>query len=251
MNISLKTEGVADVQRALATLQRSTAKKAVVLWANWIGLEAQGEMRRQLGSRFTFRGTADRFEKAIVFEQATTGGRREAKAQLVVGGPQYGDTATRNLGNILARHENAEVRTQADEVYYDGRGRAFRAGFFVPARGLRTAQSNPPRAMYPSAIGAALRLTPDSRVILAKGTKKGSRRKGTGTSYFATPKGIFRRRHTNFGGRVDVEAVWWFVPRIASPARLGLWTTAEQVFASRALPLGLQAVEEALFRETL
>ena len=251
MNISLKTEGVAEVQKALEGLQKTTAKRAVVLWANWVGLESQAEMRRQLGSRFSFRGTSERFEKAIVFQQATQGGKREAQAVLKVGGPGYGQSATQNLGVILARHEEADARTQSNETYYDGRGRAFRAGFFLPAKGLRTTTSNPPRAMYPTAIGAALRLTPESRLVLASGTKKGSKKKGTGSSYFATPKGIFRRRHTNFGGKVDVEAVWWFRSNIRTPARLGLWTTAEQVIQSRAEALGLQAVEEAIFRATL
>lgn len=250
MNISMKVEGVAEVQQMLAGIGKH-APKAVATWANWIGLEAQGEMRRQLASRFALRGTADGFSQAIVFQQATLRGARAQQAVLKVGGPGFGQSRTQKLGQILARHEDAGVRTQSDQTYYDGRGRAFRAGFFLPARGLRTSTQNPARKLYPSSIGASLRLTPDSRLILAKGTKNGSKAKGTGESYFATPKGIFRRKHTSFGGRVQVTPVWYFSQKVRTPARLGLWKTADEVFQRRAVALGLQAIEETLFRATL
>jgi hypothetical protein len=251
MNLNLKVEGVAEVQSMLAGLKGAQVRKAVTLWSNWVGLEAQGEMRRAIGSRFTFRGTDDGFRKAVVFQQATQRGSREVKAELKVGGPGFGQSRTQKLGQILARHEDADTRTESAQVFYNGRGQAMMGlGFFVPAKGMRTSSANPPRGLYPRAIGAAMRFTPDS-VILAKGTKKGSKAKGTGRSYFATRKGIFERRHTGFGGRVDVRAIWFFSNVVRTPARLGLWQTAEKVFQVRAVALGLQAIDEVLFREAL
>lgn len=251
MNLSLRVEGVAEVQDKLRQLPAKVAKPATVRWANWVGLEAQGEMRKQLPTRFSFRGTADPFRKAIVFQAAQTKGDRELQAKLVVGAPGGGTkaSATQNLGRILARHEDPSTRTTQGQVFYNGRGQAMLGlGFFLPAKGMRTPTRNPPRAVYPANIGAALRKAPDAKPILASGTKKGTKKTGTGTSYFATRKGIFRRKHTSFGGRVQVEALWWFNRTIRTPARLGLWTTAERVFQLRAIPLGMQAIEETLFR---
>lgn len=253
MNISLKVESVAEVQKALAGIGKTQSKKAVRLWANWCGLEMQGEMRRQIPQRFNFRGTAEGFKQAIVFSRAQTKGDRELSAHLTVGGPgTFSKSRTQKLGMILARHESGETRVETNQTFYNGRGQAMTGlGFFLPAKGLRTATQNPPRQMYPVNIGAALRLTPESTPILAKGTKKGSKAKGTGVSFFATRQGIFRRKHTRFGGRVEVEAIWWFRRTIRTPARLKLWETAEKVFAARSVALGMQAIEETLFRETL
>jgi hypothetical protein len=253
MNINLNVSGTAEVQKALAGLKRPQARKAVVLWENWLGIESQGAMRREMPNRFSFRGTRSQFEKAIVFQQAKASGSGALQAVLKVGG-SGAETATSKFGRKLARHEEEGQRTQSDEVYYDGRGRAFRAGFYIPAKGMRTATSNPARRLYPSSVGAAMRVMgkgENARLGLAKGTRKGSRGRGTGESFFATPKGIFRRKHTSFGGRVDVELLWFFRSRIRTPARLRLWETAEKVFETRAVALGLQAVEETLFRASL
>lgn len=252
MDIKLKVVDTADVQVMLEAMGKGPARQAVQRWSNWLGLEAQGEMRGQIPTRFSMRGTADGFRQAIVFSSAQMRGEREMKAELKVGGPGFGQSRTQKLGVILARHEEAATRTESGQVFYDGKGRAMTGlGFFLPAKGLRTAANNPPKRMYPAAIGAALRMTPDSRLVLAKGTKKGSKAKGTGESFFATREGIFRRKHTSFGGRTDVDAVWWFRGRIRTPARLGLWMTAEKVFQRRAIALGVQAIEETLFRQTL
>ena len=253
MNLSLKVEGTAEVQRMLAALGPK-AKAATKLWANWIGLEAQGEMRDRLPERFALRGTAEGFRRAIVFQAARTGPRGELNAILKVGSDGPGGTrasATRNLGAILARHEEASARTDSKQVYRKPSGAIVKGGFFLPANGLRTASTNPPRSLYPTSIGAQIRSDAGGRVGFASGTKKGTKRTGTGSSFFVTDKGIFRRRHTGFGGRVDVEAIWWFARTIRTPARLGLWTTAEQVFQTRAVALGTQAVEETIFRAAL
>lgn len=251
MDIRLQVAGTAEVQEALRSLKASIQNKAVVRWTNWLGIEAQGEMRQKIPARFSFRGTAEGFRKAIVFQQATASGERKRQAVLRVGGPGFGQSRTQNLGLILARHEEASTRTNAAQTFFDGRGRAMTGlGFFIPAAGLRTANTNPPRQMYPSAIGAALRSTPDQRVILAKGTKKGTKRKGSGVSFFATRKGIFRRKHSLFG-QADIEPIWFFSSKVRTPARLGLWDTARKVLETRAVPLGLQAIDETIHAEWL
>lgn len=253
MNLSLKVQGVEQVQWRLKTLGSKTAKQAVTRWANWVGLEAQGEMRKQLPARFTFRGTADGFKKAIVFSEAKLSGARETKATLKVGGPGFGDSRTQKLGMILARHEDAEQRVRTSNgglsslVKING-GRLIEGGFFLPANGLRTSSANPPKGMYPRAIGVQMRADASNRMFFAKGTKgKGANQ----VSYFATEKGIFQRKATRSAGTRGVQAIWWFRRQVRTPARLGLWDTAERVFHVRAVALGLQAIDETLFRESL
>jgi hypothetical protein len=248
MSFTVNVSGVAEVQKALAGIGKA-APKATRLWCNWIGLEAQGEMRKQIGSRFSFRGTSEGFEKAIVFSQAKASGARKDKAELTVGGPGFGGSRTQKLGVILARHEEANTRTSTSQIFRTT-GNQSTTGFFLPAKGLRTTSTNPPKALYPRNIGVSARRRVDGGEFFAGGSKKGSKKKGTGVSFFATDKGIFRRRHTSFGS-ADVEAIWWFRSRVKTPARLKLWATAEDVFKRRAVALGLQAIEETLFRETL
>lgn len=227
-------------------------RNAQRLWVNWIGLEAQGEMRKTIAQRFHLRGTEDGFKQAVVFKAAQVSridsGTAQVSADLHVGGPGFGQSRTQKLGRILARHEDAQTRTENSQVYYNGKGQAMTGlGFFLPAKGMRTNSTNPARKLYPSAIGSAMRRTP-SGVTLAKGTKKGSKKTGSGVSYFATRKGIFMRKHTLFGGRVQVEALWWFNSKVRTSARLELWDTALRVFDAKALPLGLQAIDEAIWR---
>lgn len=246
--------GADEVTAALASIGKRQAVKAATLWTNSLGLESQGEMRRTIGQRFSFRGTTDGFRKAVVFQEAKASGDRAQKAVLKVGGPGFGQSRTQKLGAVLARHEEANTRTKAptgglaDLVRLSGNRLAPVGGYFMPANGMRTSTQNPPASMYPRAIGVQMRADPSGAMSFAKGTKKGSKKSGNGVSYFATEQGIFRRRHTGFG-RADVQAIWWFRRTIRTPARLGLWETAEEVMQRRAIALGLQAIEETIFRE--
>lgn len=242
--------GSDDVKAELAKLGKD-APEAVRIATTLIGERAQREMRQKLPTRFTFRGTAEAFSRAIIFQAPRASATRKMTAMLKVGSDTGGTkaTATRNLGVLLARHEEPDSRTETGQVVFDGRGRPMTGlGFFLPANGLRTRATNPPRKYYPSSIGAALRRTPDNRVLLAKGTKKGSKSRGTGESFFATRLGIFRRRHTSFGGRAEVQAVWWFTRTIRTPARLALWETAESVFDRFAVAMTFDAIDIVLER---
>jgi hypothetical protein len=225
------------------------APAAVRIATTLIGEHAQRTMRATIGQRFQFRGTADRFEKAIVFQAPRASATRKITAVLKVGSDQGGTkaTATRNLGVILARHEDASQRSTR-QLYRMGNGKIISAGYFLPAKGLRTSSQNPPRSMYPTSIGAQIRSDPSGQTYFASGTKKGSKKKGTGASYFATKQGIFKRRHTGFGGRVEVEAIWWFRSNIRTPARLRLWETASEVFDRFAVAYAMDAIETVIER---
>ena len=242
--------GSDEVRASLAALGKD-APHAIRIATTNIGEHAQRVMRAQIGQRFTFRGTASGFQRAIVFQKPRDTATRNIQGVLKVGSDQGGTkaTATRNLGVILARHEEADTRTESGQVFFNGQGKAMTGlGFFLPANGLRTNSANPPRRMYPAAIGATMRLDAGGKLTLASGTRKGSKRRGTGESFFATRNGIFRRRHTGFGGRVDVQAVWWFRSRIRTPARLRLWDTAQEVFDRFAVAYAMDAIDLVIER---
>lgn len=247
MDLTIKIEGDLRVKELLRQIG-DQAPHAIRLAANETGESMQRAMRREIPNRFAQRGTREGFAQAVVFSKAIPGRTNRASAILKVGGPGFGQSRTQKLGVILARHEESQVRTESGQTFYDGRGKPLSAkGFFLPAKGLRTSTQNPPRKLYPTSIGAAMRI--DGKMdgpYLAKGTKKGGKRR-VGVSYFATDKGIFMRKHSNFG-RADVEAIWWFRGRIRSPARLRMWETAEDVFNRFSLRYLEEAIETVIGR---
>lgn len=247
MNITAAVDGVAQVQRLFHALETNAADAARIA-ANMLGEDAQKAVRDNIARRFTFRGTRDQFNRAVVFNRARIRNGHEVQAELRVGGSDtFRTSATQKLGTMLARHENADSRSTSGQIFYNSRGKAMsNLGYYLPANGLRTSTTNPPRKLYPSAIGVALRRTPENRLIRAKGTRKATR-KSYGVSYFATEQGIFRRVHSGFG-RAEAQAVWWFRRRIRTPARLGMWETAQRVFATNGTAYAIRAIETVLRR---
>jgi hypothetical protein len=269
---NIAMSGQDEIKQALAQLGKN-AYDAALMGMNATGRHMQRSMRGELPKRFTMRGTASQFERAIVFQQATRGklvtvagvdslisfqkrqGVREA-AVLKVGSDQGGTkaTATNKLGRILARHEEAGVRTSA-EVYRAG-NQTFVGGFFLPAEGMRTSSANPKRSLYPTSIGIQMRRDVDGSGTFAKSKRKTtfSRKSGQlrlGESFYAIPGvGIFRRR-AEIGPKVKGqrgEPLWWFSRRVRTPARLRLWETADQVFQRFAVAYTMDAVETVLER---
>jgi hypothetical protein len=239
-----------EVRASLRALGKDAPHALRIATIN-VGEHAQRQMRAQIPQRFSFRGTQAGFQRAIIFQAPRETAKRKVTGLLKVGSDSGGTkaTGTRNLGRILARHEEAGTRTEQGQVFFNGQGKAMTGlGFFLPAKGMRTASQNPPRRMYPANIGAAMRLDAGGKIHLASGTKRGSKRKGQGESFFATRKGIFRRRHTMFGGRVEVEPVWFFVSRIQTPARLRLWDTAHEVFERFAAAYAMDAIDLVIER---
>lgn len=257
MSFTIKVDGTNEVKQMFAQLG-DDAGHALRIAANSLGEHAQRTMRQRLADRFTMRGTREGFERAVIFQAAKSNNPRRTQAVLKVGSDQGGTkaTGTRRLGLILARHEEASTRSSA-EVYRAG-GKTFVGGFFIPAKGLRTASANPPRSLYPSAIGAKMRTQPDGTGIFAKSKRKTRSSKGNvvrGESFYVIPNvGIFRRRQSQFGslrgGSVmsDGEPIWWFNQRIRTPARLGLWETAQEVFDRFAVSYAIDAVDLVIAR---
>lgn len=262
MDISVDVMGT-DSIRSLINALGKAAPETRKRWVNWIGIEAQGEMRKQLPSRFTMRGTADQFRKAIVWKIPKTAqaddSHKQFRGELVVGSSSGGTkaTATGNLGRLLARHEDDDTRSSA-ESFRTSDGRTISAGFFIPANGIRTNTTGIPRAMYPRSIGATIR-TGDGADVRGqgyyaksvRGTVRGRKKSTLGESYVITEKGIFRYQHSISLSHVKPKPIWWFTRRIRTPARLRMWETAQQVLDTRAEALGMQAIEETLFRITL
>lgn len=262
---SVDITGSAEVVASLRALGND-APAALRIAITDIGEAGQRAMRVQLPSRFSLRGTSTLFERAIVFQAPKVRAKGNVEGVLRVGtdGPMGTKaSATRRLGAILARHEDAETRT-SNAVYRMGsaanRGQTFEGGFFVPARGLRTSSSNPPRSLYPTSIGAQMRRG-DGRGMgpyFAKDKRKTRKAQGAsvrGESFYVVPNvGIFRRRQSQFGSlrgasaMGDGDPIWWFKRRVRTPARLGLWMTAEDVFRRFGSDALARAVETVLRR---
>lgn len=248
-NISAAVRGSEDLRKLFQQL-RENAPHAARLTSNNLGALLQTEMRSRLGARFRFRKTRPQFENAIVLRLAKPGEDSRVSAELSVGGDSAGaGTATRRLGTLLARYEEPDTRSNTGQIYYDAQHRALTGlGYFLPANQTRTDTSNPPRNRYPANIGASLRLTRTDSLVLSKNQRKTSRRR-RGSTFFATRQGIFERVHSAFG-RADVRAIWWFKPRISTPARLGLWGTAQRVLTEEGERVALDAIDTVLKRST-
>jgi hypothetical protein len=272
MQFGVKMSGQDQIKKLFEQLGQNAAEAARISM-NLIGEHMQRSMRGELPKRFTFRGTGDAFARAVVLQKASKGrmstvaglgniisfqrrtGVRET-AVLKVGSDQGGTkaTATRNLGVILARHEEAGSRT-SNEAYRAG-NQTFIGGFFIPSKTLRTNTTNPPRALYPRNIGIKMRREADGSSYYSKSKRKTtfSRKSGQlklGESFYAIPEvGIFRRQDS-IGPKVKGqrgEPLWWFNKRVRTPARLRLWETAEEVFNRFAVAYAEDAVEMVVTR---
>lgn len=251
-------DGVPEVQAFLRELGPD-AGAALRLMSNAIGEHAQRAMRGRLPQVFTFRGTQATAEKAIVFQAAKHENPTRTQAILKVGSDVGGTkaTGTRRFGQILARHEEAGVRSSG-EVFRMSNGQTFVGGFFIPDRSIRSASANPPKALYPVNIGAKLRRDPAGAEYYAKSKRKTRTVKGEvkrGESFYVIPNvGIFRRRQSQFGSlrgssvMSEGEPLWWFHRQVRTPARLGLWETAEDIFARFGQDYALEAIETVLAR---
>lgn len=254
LNLSIKLDGAEDVKAALAALGRD-AVHARRLAVNSLGEHMQSRMQNQIPNRFTFRGTRSLFTQAIVFQEATAS--KDAILRVGSDGPMGKKaSATKRLGQILARHEEASARTSG-EVYRAG-GKTFIGGFFLPAAGMRTASTNPARRLYPINIGAKLRSGDgrDGGQYFAKSKRetKWSRKTGQlslGESFYAIPGvGIFMRSYY-IGPKTKGERgtpLWWFSKDVRTPARLRLWETAEEVFDRFAIGHAVDAIDLVLSR---
>jgi hypothetical protein len=72
MTKNIAMSGQDEIKQALAQLGKN-AYDAALMGMNATGRHMQRSMRAELPKRFTMRGTASQFERAIVFQQATRG----------------------------------------------------------------------------------------------------------------------------------------------------------------------------------
>lgn len=253
MNISMKIEHLPDVQREIAKLGPN-AVHAKRIWGNTLGEQMQRQMRTRLPQRFTQRGTAEAFSRAIVLSVAKQNSRRTETILRIGSDGAAGTkaTGTKKLGIILARHEDADTR-RSNAVFRTSSGDVPQ-GFFIPAKGLRTSSQNPPRSLYPTSIGAQMRRG-DGRAdnYFAKSVRKTRKVKGQvvrGESFYVIKNvGIFRRRASAFGAS-DGEPIWWFAQQVRTPARLKLYETAQEVFDRFAVAYGMDAVQLVIDRSS-
>ncbi len=247
MNLSLDVRNFAEVQAELKALGEN-AVHAQRIWVNSLGEHMQTAMQTQIGKNFTFRGTRDRFEKAVVWRGVTNrvSGRNRVSGELTVGTTQNSKSATSKLGQLLARHENAEART-SNNVFKTSSG-MIPGGFYLPAKGMRTSTSNPARALYPTSIGALIRFDGkmNGEAYYANNMKsKGKGKNKVTTSYFATKLGIFERVLKG-----KERALWWFSKGVRTPARLGMWAKADEVMERFAVGYGWEAVQIVIDRSS-
>jgi hypothetical protein len=202
---------------------------ALSLAINNTGLAAQKAARGEVARSFSLRGTGTFFDRGVVFNRGT---KAKPTAVLSVGvdsATKGGATARASM--ILARHEQAGTR-ESTEVVRAG-GKLVEAGFFLPGPGLRTASTNVPRRLYPSAIGATIRVDPAGKAYYASNVKqKGRGQRQVRDAYFVIPRvGIFQRQSGGLGSKV--RPIWFFARRVRTPARTGFQRMAEETIEDR------------------
>jgi hypothetical protein len=192
---------------------------ALSLGINNTGLKAQKAARGEVARSFAMRGTGAFFDKGVVFKRGTKG-KPSAELSIGVEGGWPG-TATKRASAILARHEEGGQRESTQAV--NAGGKLVPAGFFLPGPGLRTRGTNPPRSLYPSAIGATLRRQVDGTQAYAKSVKgRGAKR----AAYYIVPRvGIFERKSGGLGSRS--RPIWFFSRRVRTAPLTGFRAIAD------------------------
>jgi len=247
MDIKIDPVIAAEIKRDLKAIGRQ-APFALSLGINTLGLEAQHRVLKRIDSVFHMRGTSRFFERGVVFRK---GSKSSPNATLTIGvDGAWPRSATQRASAILARHESGSSRTSDQQ--FKASGGLVPGGFFIPAKGMRSATSNPARALYPRNIGALTRRDVDGKAMYAKSTKtSGSKRKGTKEtrSYFVIPNvGIFERSNNGQQQRHGNSArpVWFFSRRVATPARTRFQETADNTISDEFETFMKAAIARAL-----
>lgn len=235
MKISVPNDPILKAELSAIGRQAPFALSVAI---NNTGLQAQRAVRAEIPRRFAVRGTGAFFDRGIVFKRGT---KRQPAAQLLIGVTgAWPGTATGRASAILARHEEGGARQSTQTV--NAGGRLVEAGFFLPGPGLRTRSANPPRRLYPSAIGATLRRQVSGELAYASNTKgRGARRK----AYYVVPRvGIFERGTGGLGSRS--RPIWFFSRSIRTAPRTGFQDTAQASIDGAWAQQVRQAIGDAL-----
>lgn len=189
-------------------------------------LHAQKVMQLQLPRSFTFRSASSQklFERAIKVKFTS---KSALSGNVRIEGPETVLGYEARITQMLLRHETAT--THSSGALYRTRTGFTPGGFFLPVRGIRTAGQGVPRKLYPANIGIQLRIDPSGRSFFSKTQRGRKLSRGGGTrelSYFATPLGIYERRH--FGtGTSGVRLIWAFEKHVKLKARLRFLGTVQ------------------------
>lgn len=239
----------ADEASAMLKAIGKQASYALMLGVNNTGLAAQHETLKHANRALNMRGTQRFFEKGVVFRKGTKA-KPEATLSIGVDGAWPG-TATLRATAILRRHEDPQTRT-SNQVFKAGNTQV-ESGFFLPARGMRTNSTNPPRSVYPRNIGALTRRDVDgSRIYASSKKSKGSVKKGTKEtrSYYVIPRvGIFERQSSSamqLSGKSRGRPIWFFSRTVRTPARTGFEATATATIEREFLTHLSKGIDKAL-----
>lgn len=203
---------------------------AVARGLNRTAEEAQTRHQASLFGAFRFRTaqSAEAFRRAIKLHPRERATRYKLTAMLRVEG-SGGPSSEARLRRMIYRHED---------------GGTSEGNFFLPARGLRTSTTNPPRSLYPKNLG----IEPRRRI---EGGFTRAQQQGKQGAYVVPGVGIFQRltsdrvstrRRTADGrsflatGRNSTRGtrpLWWFKQRITLRPRLRFHETVERVTRDR------------------
>lgn len=218
INVTVDNKAVLDSLRELGRQGPFALAAGITMTVK----QAQTSMQNRMPQAFHLRRTEQLFRQAV---KATFATKAKPEGNVRIEGPQSGaiSTAARVAGMIL-RHEEGGTKTSS--AFFRAGNKLLPMGFYLPTKGLRTANQNPPRAIYPANIGATLRVDPSGKAYYAASQKGRKRQRGAAgreKSYFVTEKGIFERRH--LGSFSAVRLLWAFERSITLPPRLKFYET--------------------------
>lgn len=242
MNIDIRAD-VKQVQAELRAIGRQ-APFAVALGVTRTTQDAQRAMQARMPQVFQLRGTERLFRSAVKMTSAT---KSKPEGAVRIQGPETPKGPDARVSRIILRHEDGGQQ-RSDAMYRLETGTLKSLGFFLPAKGLRSANAQVPRKLYPRNIGVSSRRDASGESAFAT-SRKGRKVTRGGTqrelSYFVSSRGgVYERRV--FGTRSAVRLLWWLRPQISLRPRLGFFDTVERVMDERYRPNLLAAIDEAL-----
>jgi hypothetical protein len=242
----MKIEHVPEVKAALQRMGKF-AKPALATGITRAAEYAQNGVRRELPSRFTFRGTQAAFQKSVLVDKATTS-TLQARVKVGSGNTR---TATGVLGGILAdREEGRTVSRTAEAAGVPGA-----RGIAIPTSAVRTKTRVAQKPYRLADIRATLIKQREQRASGAvkygaravyKDATSSTGRRSRAYSLFVTEKGIYER--TAFGGRSVVRMLYYLARSVRIPGRTRFMDRATELSNERMAGAVDEAIDQQLTR---
>lgn len=228
VTIDIQTNA-ATVARNLGEAARKQVPFALALANTQTARAGQRAVQARMPRVFNLRGSEKLFRNAVKSKAAT---KKDLIANVRIEGPEtvIGGPDAR-VSRMILRHEFGGKHTS--QSVYRVHGELRPLGFFLPTRGQRSTAVNPARKYWPANLGLVLRRDVEGNEFFASSQKGRKRQRGEEfvgreRSYFATPTGIYERRH--FGPkRSAIRLLWFFSRSVTIKPRLGFFTTLEDV----------------------